>query len=152
MKTTTAAQQTNAKYNPLYLKMKKRFCVGGTIAEKMEKKANDYMKASPVLTFSEYHMTHANSLPARAEKSRTRTFSGKKSVFSLRRISTACMVLLVGGTLLFSGATVSSFFATDKGDAAELFLHDASAKTLAMDDVSVTEDTTRVLAASSGEQ
>lgn len=151
MKTTTAAQQTNAKYNPLYLKMKKRFCVGGTIAEKMEKKAADHMKASPVLSFSEYHMTHANSLPARAEKTRTRAFSGKQRIFSLRRVSTACMALLIGGTLLFSGATVSSFFTADEGDASALFLADASVKTLSMDDVSVTEDTSRVLAASSEE-
>lgn len=141
--------QNNIEYNPLFLKMQKRFCAGGTIAEKMEKKASEYRKENPSQTYGEYHMTHANSLPARVEKKQKKAFSPKKSIFSLHHISTACMVLLIGGTLLFSGATAGSLFSANDNESSDIRLPDASAKTLIMEDTTRTEDASRLLAAPS---
>ncbi len=110
--------QNNLEYNPLFAKMKDRFCTGGTIAEKMQKKAEEYLKNNPAQTCGEYHMTHANSLPKRAEnKKKNRTF--KSSFFSMRNISTACMALLIGGTVLFSCASVGNLFSSVGLDTAE---------------------------------
>lgn len=141
---TIPFHQNNIEYNPLYAKMQERFCHGGTIAEKMEKKAIEYRKENPAQTYGEYHMTHANSLPDRAERKQKKAFSLKRSLFSLRHISTACMVLLVGGTLLFSGATMGSLFASDK-DASELALPATAAQTLMLDESVTGEDETHLL-------
>ena len=104
--------RNNMEYNPLFAKMQDRFCAGGTIAEKMQKKAEEYMRSTPSQTCGEYHMTHANSLPKRSTDKKKRRFSFGKSLFSMRNITTACMALLIGGTILFSGASVGNLFSS----------------------------------------
>jgi hypothetical protein len=107
MQNTIPFHQNNLEYNPLFAKMQERFCAGGTIAERMEKKAAEYMRNNPMQTCGEYHMTHANSLPKRCTEKKKKRFSFKKNLFSMRHISTLCMALLIGGTLAFSGASLS---------------------------------------------
>ena len=141
---TIPFHQNNVEYNPLYAKMQKRFCVGGTIAEIMEKKAAIYRKETPEQTFGEYHMTHANSLPKRVEKRKKKFFSTGKHLFSTHRISTACMVLLVSGILLFSGATLGSLFQKEEQSPA-ITLSDATVLTLSVDDGAMSQEKTEIL-------
>lgn len=100
-----------AEYNPLFAKMQARFCVGGTIAEKMEKQAAAYRKDKKAKTFSDY-LARTDSITECKEKRQKKTLSFKPS---LRAVSTACMALLIGGTLLFSGATLGSMLAEEDG-------------------------------------
>ena len=98
------------EYNPLFEKMQARFCVGGTIAEKLERKAADYRKESPVKSFSEYQL--AQSVLSIEQGKRVKKRPSFK--FSLRHVSTACMVLLIAGTFLFSGATLGQILTGEK--------------------------------------
>ncbi|MBO7170565.1 MAG: hypothetical protein J6W28_05240 [Clostridia bacterium] len=116
------------EYNPLFAKMQARFCVGGTIAEKLEKKAADYRKESPVKCFSEYHLAQTSCPTERSEKKK-KPFSFK---FSLRHVSTACMVLLIAGTFLFSGATLGHML-TDEAQGVDVFVSESAAKTPLLD-------------------
>ncbi len=99
---TVSYQANNTEFNPLYEKMKKRFCKNGTVAEQLLARAGAGKKKF-------YHhasgdiMTHANSLP------REKATECKRSFFNLRNINAACMILLIAGTVLFSGAALGSF-------------------------------------------
>ena len=90
----------NEAFNPLYAKMKERFSSNGTVAEQMAAQAKVYMKKSHRPS-SEYHMTHANSLPKPTAKKKRVSLC--RSIFNLRRVGVACMSLLVAGTVAFSG-------------------------------------------------
>ncbi len=94
-------QANNIEFNPLYERMKERFCKNGTVAQQLLKRAGKKQKfchhASADI------MTRANSLP------RGKASESKRSFFSLQNITTACMLLLISGTVLFSGAALGNF-------------------------------------------
>jgi hypothetical protein len=81
--------QSNESYNPLFNKMKERFCADGTLAEKMAIEAGICKKRSK-----------KSSIPAKKEMRRpTRAF------FSLKSIGAVSMSLLITGVLFLSGAS-----------------------------------------------
>lgn len=107
--------QNNEAFNPLYAKMRERFCADGTLAERMAVEAGLCKKRSKRLPSSEYHMTHGNSLP-RHEQSKK--FAGfRKTLFSLKSFGAVSMSVLILGVLFFSGATFEgmqkNFLASD---------------------------------------
>jgi hypothetical protein len=101
-------QTNNSEFNPLFEKMKDRFCRNGTIAEQLKQRANEYKKSKPRRVSAEFHMTHANSLPKNTVK-KNRKAGHKRGFFTLTNINSACMLLLVAGTVLFSGAAIGTF-------------------------------------------
>ncbi len=105
---SAAYQANNMEFNPLYEKMKSRFCKNGTVAEQLLSRARASKRSKPTRPSAEYNMTHANSLPKAKQK------TDKRSFFTLKSINTACMLLLIAGTVLFSGAAVGSFHAENK--------------------------------------
>jgi hypothetical protein len=125
-----------AEYNPLFAKMQARFCVGGTIAEKMEKQAAVYRKDTKVKTFSDYHAACLDPRTECKEKKERKSFSFK---LTLRPISTACMALLIGGTLLFSGATLGSMLSEDEGGV-DVFVSEKASQVSILDEGTPTED------------
>ena len=81
--------QSNESYNPLFNKMKERFCADGTLAEKMAIEAGICKKRSK-----------KSSIPVKKEMRRpTRSF------FSLKSIGAVSMSLLITGVLFLSGAS-----------------------------------------------
>ena len=94
--------QSNAAYNPLFAKMRDRFCADGTIAEKMAAQAGLCKKRARRPSANEYHMTHGNSLPKRHHVAKKGGFA---SFFSLKRLGILSVSMLIAGTLFFSGAT-----------------------------------------------
>ncbi|MBE6655330.1 MAG: hypothetical protein E7609_00470 [Ruminococcaceae bacterium] len=95
--------QNNESFNPLFAKMKERFCSEGTIAERMAIEAGLCKKRSKRVSSSEYHMTHGNSLPKRA--SVKKSFGFKKAFFSLKSLGAVSMSILIMGVLFLSGAS-----------------------------------------------
>ncbi len=95
-------QVNNIEFNPLYEKMRERFCKNGTIAEQLLARAAEYKKTAPKRVSHEEHMKTANSLPKAAAK------KSKRGFFSLHKASSACMLLLIAGTVLFSGAAIGT--------------------------------------------
>ena len=92
-------QANNAEFNSLYVKMLARFSCGDkTIGEAMLERAEKYEATARRTLPSEVHMKKANSLPKK-QKEKT----GKR-LFSLGSLVAVSMVLLIVGTLLFSGA------------------------------------------------
>ncbi|MBQ8907954.1 MAG: hypothetical protein IJY71_05155 [Clostridia bacterium] len=92
-------QANNAEFNSLYVKMLARFSCGDkTIGEAMLERAEKYEATARRTVPAEVHMKKANSLPKKAKEK-----NGKR-LFSLGSLVAFCMVLLVVGTLLFSGA------------------------------------------------
>lgn len=128
------AFESNAEFNPLFEKMRERFCANGTIAEQLAKRASEHKKTKSKRVTAEHHMTTANSLPktdasqAKAEK--------RRNFFSLRSISSACMLLLVAGTVLFSGAAIGSLRA-EKGNGIRVLKNESS---LSEDTLTLFED------------
>ena len=103
------AFESNIEFNPLFAKMRERFCAEGTVAEQLAKRAAEYTKSkrpSP-----EQHMKVANSRPKTSASSLTK----KRKFFSLGNVGSACMLLLVAGTVLFSGAAIGTL----RGEGAE---------------------------------
>lgn len=112
-----AFESNNAEFNPLFEKMRERFCAGGTIADQLSKRAAEYKKTKSKRVTAEHHMTTANFLPKNASS----TANGKKrSFFSLQSVGSACLLLLVAGTLLFSGAAIGTLRTDGVGNAAVL--------------------------------
>jgi hypothetical protein len=116
------------KYNPLFKKMQARFCVGGTIAEKLEKKSADYRKEAPMKSFSEYHLSQT-VIPLEQSKRAKKPSSFK---LSLRHVSSACMVLLIVGTFLFSGITLRQIL-TGEAQGLDVFVSESAAQTPLLD-------------------
>lgn len=107
MNTNVAYQTNNAECNPLYLSMFNRFCQNGTIAEQMLAQAETYESIVKKHAQTERHMTTANSLPKKQTvKHVARRKNGKHKIFSLAHTATASMILLVVGTVLFSGVAI----------------------------------------------
>ncbi len=102
-----AFESNNAEFNPLFEKMRERFCANGTVAEQLVKRASEHKKTKSKRVTAEHHMTTANSLP-KAEVAQGKS-EKRRSFFSLRSVSSACMLLLVAGTVLFSGAAIGTF-------------------------------------------
>ena len=95
--------ENNESFNPLFAKMRERFCAEGTLAERMAVEAGICKKRSKRVSASEYRMTHGNSLPQRAH---AKSMSGfKKAFFSLKSFGAASMSVLVLGVLFLSGAS-----------------------------------------------
>ena len=95
-------QANNAKFNSLFVKMQARFSYGNkTIGEAMLERAEKYEATARPVVPTEVHMKKANSLPKKAKEKNT------KSIFSLGSLVALCMVVLVLGTLLFSGAFIN---------------------------------------------
>ena len=94
--------QNNAACNPLFAKMRERFCADGTVAERMAAQAGLCKRRPKRAGASEYHMTHGNSLPKRhhAEKK-----SSVGTFFSLKRLGILSVSMLIAGTVFFTGAT-----------------------------------------------
>ena len=88
-------KQDNEIYNPLFAKMRERFCADGTLAEKMAIEAGLCKKHSK--------RSIARILNVNAFEKDPR-FSGKK-FFSLKTLGTVSMSLLISGILFFSGAS-----------------------------------------------
>lgn len=112
--------QNNEAFNPLYAKMRARFCTNGTIAEQMAVEAGICKKRARRVTASEYRITHGNALPSRESAKGHLGF--KKAFFNLRTFGAASMAMLVLGMLFFSGVSFEGvqarFMASaDKGDA-----------------------------------
>ena len=129
-----------AEYNPLFAKMQARFCVGGTLAEKMEKQAAAYRKDQKTQTFSDY-LARIDTTAECKEKRQRKHFSLK---LSLRSASTACMALLIGGTLLFSGATLGSMLADEDGGV-NVFVSEIAPQSPILDGGAVTEEVPETL-------
>lgn len=106
--------QNNEAFNPLFAKMKERFCADGTLAERMAVEAGLCKKRSKKSS-SEYHMTHGNFLPHH-EKSK-KSSGLKRTLFSLKSLGAVSMSVLIMGVLFFSGATFEgmqkNFLASD---------------------------------------
>ena len=97
-------EANNNEFNPLFEKMRERFCQNGTVAEQLAARAAKYNKHKPKRVTAEQHMTVANFLP----KAPVTSGAKKRSFFSLKNINSACLLLLIAGTVLFSGATLGS--------------------------------------------
>lgn len=95
--------QNNEAFNPLYAKMRERFCEGGTIAEKMAVEAGICQKRKTKVSHSEYRITHGNALPSRKESKKHLGF--RKAFFNLKNFAAASMALLVLGMLFLSGVS-----------------------------------------------
>lgn len=106
-------QTNNVEFNPLFEKMQTRFCQGGTIAEKLAKRANEYSKNQPKRVSKEFYMTYANSLPKKAVSKNAKKGVGKK-LLSLRHVSHACIAMLVVGTVLVSGTAIGNLRQADQ--------------------------------------
>ncbi len=92
-------QANNAEFNSLYVKMLARFSCGDkTIGEAMLERAEKYEATARRTLPAEVHMKKANSLPKKQKEKQ-----GKR-LFSLGSLVAISMVLLIVGTLLFSGA------------------------------------------------
>ena len=100
-----AYQANNTEFNPLYEKMKERFCQNGTIAEQIVMISRTNRRKKNHRASTDYSLTNANSLPENK-----RTVTAPRRFFTLRNINAACMLLLIAGTLLFSGAAVGSIY------------------------------------------
>ena len=95
-------QANNAEFNPLFVKMQARFSVGNkTIAEAMLERAAKYEATARQTVPAEVHMTKANFLPKKGAD------SGKRRFFSLGTLVSFCLIALLLGTLLFSGALIN---------------------------------------------
>lgn len=105
-----AFESNDTEFNPLFEKMRERFCQNGTVAEQLSARAAKYKKQKPKRVTAEHHMTMANSLPK--ESSRAQAGTKKRSFFSLKSINSACMLLLIAGTVLFSGAAIGTIRGT----------------------------------------
>lgn len=99
----TITTEKNETFNPLFAKMQERFCVGGTIAEKMAVEAGLSKKRTKRTTSGEYGMTHENALPHSASGTRAL----RKQFFSLKNIGALSMGVLLTSVLLLSGASFS---------------------------------------------
>ena len=100
-----AFESNNTEFNSLYEKMRERFCANGTVAEQLLQRAAEYKKTASKRVTAEHHMTTANSLP---KESAREASEKKRNFFSLRSVGSACMLLLVAGTVLFSGAAIGT--------------------------------------------
>lgn len=89
--------EKNAAFNPLFAKMQERFCVGGTIAEKMAIEAGLSKKRTRKASTA-----RDNALPRTKAK---RSFS--KSFFNLKNLGALAMGLLLTSVLFLSGASFS---------------------------------------------
>lgn len=96
--------ESNNEFNPLFEKMRERFCQNGTIADQLTARAAKYHKEKPKRVTAEQHMTVANFLPHISKG----TAIKKRSFFSLKNINSACLLLLIAGTVLFSGAALGT--------------------------------------------
>ena len=84
--------------------MRERFCANGTVAEQLAKRAAEYKKTKSKRTSPEEHLKKANSLP----RTSASAVAQKRKFFGLNNVGSACMLLLVAGTVLFSGAAIGS--------------------------------------------
>ena len=113
--------QNNETFNPLFAKMRERFCADGTLAERMAVEAGLCKKRSKKHSSSEYHMTHGNSLPRHEGAKRASSF--RKTLFSLKSFGSVSMSVLIMGILFFSGATFEgmqkNFLASNTSDSVE---------------------------------
>lgn len=125
-----------AENNPLFAKMQARFCIGGTIAERMEKQAAIYRKETRVKAFSDYQAACTDAHAECKKKKERKPLSFK---LSLRPISTACMALLIGGTLLFSGATLGSMLSEKEGGV-DVFVSERASQAPILDEGATIEE------------
>ena len=93
--------QNNESFNPLFAKMKERFCSGGTIAERMAIQAGICKKRSNVGA-SKAKAARGNAILQNTVKKP----STKRSFFTLKSLGTLSMTLLITGILFFSGASL----------------------------------------------
>ena len=94
--------QNNESFNPLFAKMRERFCSGGTIAERMAVEAGICKKRSSKATkTASKSALHTSVIKAVDEKKHF----AKRTFFSLKSLGTVSMTLLITGILFFSGAS-----------------------------------------------
>lgn len=102
MTNTLPYQTNNAEFNPLFVKMQARFSVDNkTIAQAMLERAEKYEADSRRTVPAEVHMTKANFLPQKTAEVKSHHF------FSMQTLTSFCLIVLVLGTLLFSGALIN---------------------------------------------
>ena len=91
--------ERNEAFNPLFAKMQERFCVGGTIAEKMAAEAGLSKKRSKKT---------ASVVRDTAHKSASRkAHSFPKGLFNLKNLGALAMGVLLTSVLFLSGASFS---------------------------------------------
>lgn len=129
------AFESNTEFNPLFEKMRQRFCAEGTVAEQLAKRAAEYTRSKSKHPSLEQHMKVANSLP---KTTTATTVSKKRKFFSLGNVGSACMLLLIAGTVLFSGAAIGTL----RGENAEGNAVLASRNATAEDSMVLFEDVT----------
>ena len=129
------AFESNTEFNPLFEKMRERFCAEGTVAEQLAKRAAEYTKSKSKHPSLEQHMKVANSLP----KAAPATVCKKRKFFSLGNVGSACMLLLIAGTVLFSGAAIGTLRGENAHGATVLAGRNAKAE----DSMVLFEDVTR---------
>ena len=88
--------KSNETCNPLFEKMRERFCADGTLAERMAIEAGLCKKRSK--------KSLAGVLCA--EESEKKARISLKSFFSLKALGTVSMSVLIAGILFFSGASL----------------------------------------------
>ena len=101
--------QNNESFNPLFAKMRERFCADGTIAEKMAIEAGICKKRTAKAIVSERKASTGSS---------KKTHSFGRRFFNLKSLGTVSMTLLITGILFFSGASLEgvqrNFMASEK--------------------------------------
>ena len=131
--------QNNESFNPLFAKMKERFCSGGTIAERMAVEAGICKKRS---VFTAKNTRRGEIIETMKTK---KASPAKKAFFSLKSLGTVSMTLLITGILFFSGASlegVQNSLMTSKSEDAvysDYFVSEAEHGTLYFADESLPE-------------
>ena len=118
-----AFESNNTEFNPLFEKMRERFCSEGTVAEQLAKRASEYKKTKKRIA-PEHHLTTANSLPRVAAETKAK----KRSFFGIKNVGSACVRLLAASTVLFSGAAIGSLRADEPVSTAVLSTQAAEAE------------------------
>lgn len=123
MNTTVPYIQDNTAFNPLYAKMRERFCSDGTLAEKMAAEAGLCKKHTKRSIADDYRMRSARALPY--SKTKKKLAALRRSIFNLKNFGAISMTVLVMGILFLSG---TSFDGIQKSFTSHMTLEDDAAK------------------------
>lgn len=123
MNTTVPYIQDNTAFNPLYAKMRERFCSDGTLAEKMAAEAGLCKKHTKKSVADNYTVRSARALPHSETKKKLAAL--RRSIFNLKNFGAISMTVLVMGILFLSG---TSFDGIQKSFTSQMALEDDAAK------------------------
>ena len=123
MNTTVPYIQDNTAFNPLYAKMRERFCSEGTLAERMAAEAGLCKKQTKKSHTEDRGAAPICTLPRCSTKKKLSAF--RRSLFNLKNLGAISMTALVMGVLFLSG---SSFDGIQKSFTSHLALEEGAAK------------------------